>query len=274
LLLTLASGVIHAAAATEAEFVFDDSPSPMLVLRRAGTLAPLAAGQTCASLEKSFFASRRGEGEGIEKLASAWEPWSDDDREGVVKCEEFPCAVKLDAAETAALLKAPEAKRLETYLRLVRTRAEAYRKSGRAQDYEFSTVEYGAVREPFSEWAKLLKRGAPPAASARLWVRKLTAQNRTLRQVIERRESRTGTTREIWIRALYNDHFFDAWGEWAAFQCGKDGWKVELAMLVDVDLLKKTDVFSQLGRGKMKSASQEILQGEMKRWLEEIAKAR
>lgn len=243
------------------------------------TRGVLAHGQGCAALEKAFFESRnyaRGDLLDFE----IWKPWSWNDQKSVLDCKASPCGVKLDAEEARELGAQSESERMSKFLELVRRRAETYKKTGTPKDYEFPAAQFGAAIEPFTELAKKLGLRGKPEVAGKLQARKLIAggssapgasNGRVVRQIIERREVREGSRKEIWIRSVYTDHFFDAWGEWASFSCREgEGWKLEAAIIADLDLLKKKDFISRLGYGKMKSTSESVMQDEMMRWEAEI----
>lgn len=253
---------------------FDDSQAPRLLARR-GAKGPLPAGKSCEDLEQAFLGSRKAPAAVLSELGKVWEPWGEDDREEIGECSRIPCKVKLDGAEVAKLGAKPRGERLAAYLGLVMERAEQYRKENKPRDYEFAASEYGAIEEPFSALAKQLSVEAAPPGPGTLEARKLVAgassapggsKGRVVRQIVERRQRKSARKAEIWIRSVYTEHFFDAWGEWASFSCGPDGWRWDGAILVEVDLLKKKDFFSRIGRGKMKSTSETVMQDELSRW--------
>jgi hypothetical protein len=92
------------------------------------------------------------------------------------------------------------------------------------------------------------------------------SSGRNVRQVIERRESKG----MIWIRAVYTDHYFDGWGEWASFACDASGWRFDSAMILDVDLMKSGGFLARLGRGKMISTARDVMFDELTRWAAEV----
>lgn len=58
----------------------------------------------------------------------------------------------------------------------------------------------------------------------------------------------------LWVRDAYTDHYFDSWGEWHRVSCHSGSVHLVQALVLELDLLKKNDLLSRIGRGKMKSA--------------------
>jgi hypothetical protein len=71
------------------------------------------------------------------------------------------------------------------------------------------------------------------------------------------------------LRDVYTNHFFDGWGEYLDVSCEVDSGAVWLAqgLVVDLDLLKKGDLFSVISRSKMREAFSDT----GSRYLERIA---
>ncbi|HUP56602.1 MAG TPA: hypothetical protein VM598_04060 [Bdellovibrionota bacterium] len=202
--------------------------------------------------------------DGWKSAWSSWEPWTGEDIEAVSDCDDFPCDVKLNAAEADAMKKAPEAERMAKFRSLVEARSRRYLKSGERKEYEFAG-------DPVDPWAHLEKLGlrsqVPRPEKAQLWARKYNLdpkKMKTLHQILDLRSARSksGTEAALWVRDAYTDHYFDGWGEWATLACdppgaSKKGVTLVHALYLEVDLLKKTDLFSRLARGKLRSAIEE-----------------
>jgi len=82
---------------------------------------------------------------------------------------------------------------------------------------------------------------------------------RPVRQVLDRRFASSPDEAVVWLRDAYSAHYFDSWGEWIDLSCDPKSRSLVLVqvLLVELDLMKDTDIFSKLGRGKMKSAVEE-----------------
>lgn len=195
-----------------------------------------------------------------ETLFGAWEPWTKKDIDAVNDCDDFPCDVKLNSKETQVLAKSSIADRKSKYFEVVRSRIDHYLKTERRGEYEFPG-------NPVDPWALLRKEGFASKLSLpgmpSLYERKLDFGQdsfRPLRQILDIRFSKSAAGNLFesvsWLRDIYTDHYFDSWGEWTWVQCDLNSKKVTVvqALLVEMDLLKKTDLLSRLGRGRMRSA--------------------
>jgi hypothetical protein len=189
-----------------------------------------------------------------------WEEWSDEDLDAVKDCDDFPCEVKLNRAEVAEMAKAGEETRKATFLSLVRARVTEALKSGKRKEYEFAG-------DPVDPWAGFeaagFKTELKPGEKPELWIRKLNlapGKFRPFRQILERRDAASATEATMWVRDLYDAHYFDSWGEWMDVRCDPATKRVTIvqAILVELDLLKKHDLFSSIARPRMRSAVQEI----------------
>jgi hypothetical protein len=255
---------------------FQDSDSPKVVSYRVQHVE----NEPCAPWVKAFMEDPRGVHLGNpEKHAKwpewggwpawkegwrSWEPWAGDDIDAVKDCTGYPCDVKLNQAEAAQMKAAPKEERLQKFFDIVQARSERYVKTGDRKEYEFPG-------DPVEPWAYLEKQGLhstvkrPEAAD--LWVRKNNLdpkRMKTLHQVLDRRSAKNaaGTSAELWVRDVYTDHYFDGWGEWASLTCDPKGAPnagvtVVQALFLEVDLLKKNDIISRIGRGKLKGAIEE-----------------
>jgi hypothetical protein len=190
----------------------------------------------------------------------AWEPWDDDDSEELEDCKRTPCKVKLDPAEAQALGARAKSQRYIQFLTLVTQRAQRYLSSEERPGYE-----NGKSLEP---WAELKSRGfkslnqAVPK-KAELWQRRLdfhVAPMKPIRQILDKRVAISPLSGDLWIRDVYTAHYFDTWGERLHVQCDPESHEVWVvhALLVDFDLMKKTDLLSRIARPRMKRAMQDL----------------
>jgi hypothetical protein len=194
-----------------------------------------------------------------------WGPWlplESKELDAIQDCSKFPCNVKFDAAETEQMKKAQKGDRAAKFLALIWARARDYQKSEVRKPYEFP----GGITDP---WAGFEKRGlksdlAKPATQD-LGVRVLDFKQsrvRPIRQLLDRRVAISSDRQQasIWLRDVYTDHYFDGWGEWASIQCepAKHDIVVTMALSIELDLLKKTDLFSSLAKGSMRDSVRKL----------------
>lgn len=189
----------------------------------------------------------------------AWSPWSVRDRSGVTDCDDFPCKVKFNHAETQAMAAAGEKARLERFESLVAARTARFLKAG-AEEFEFPG-------KPIDPWAVLDRDGfsypepTRPAALGRLRARAFNlspGKMATLHQILETRTAKVPGRAALWTRAAYSDHYFDAWGEFLGVECVNDGSaRILQTLVVEFDLMKKNDIFSKIARGRMRDAIEE-----------------
>ena len=190
----------------------------------------------------------------LEALKS-WEPWNEEDLHSIRKCDSQPCDMKLGDGEVAQLKATPENGRLAKYQDFVVARAKGYLANQERKEYEFP----GAITEPWSYFERRgFKTELKIPAEAHLFVRKLDlapGQARTLHQILDRRIATSSRETVIWVRDLYDDHYFDSWGEWTQLTCSESGEiRLVQALFFEFDLLKKSDLISRIMRGKMKGA--------------------
>lgn len=204
----------------------------------------------------------------------AWQPWEPKELDAVVSCRNFPCDVKLDSSETSRMAMTKSANRLHEYQTLVQNRVFQYKKTEVRRPYEFPG-------DPIDPWQYLgqylgqflgrtgnfTKERRPQVGQ--FYMRKLDFASdkiQPLRQVLDRRtqSSSSGKSSEkeatVWLRDIYTNHYFDSWGEWTHLVCvGDSGTDLLLvqSLVVELDLLKKTDLLSRMMRGKMRSAVEE-----------------
>jgi hypothetical protein len=196
------------------------------------------------------------------KSRESWQPWSEEDQKAVEGCDSFPCAVKFNLSEVLEMKKASSKQRLKTFFDLVKLRALSYFKTQERKEYEFPG-------NPVDPWSFLEKKGflstsLKPSLPS-FYLRKLDfapGKIRPIRQVLDQRSARSpsGLEATVWIRDAYTDHYFDSWGEWASISCNPPGPRAVLitqALVLELDLLKKTDVMSKMFSGKMKDAVKE-----------------
>jgi hypothetical protein len=191
------------------------------------------------------------------KQGARFQPWGswDDDRDAVVGCDEFPCKIKFDRAETLAIAAKPSAERLPEVLSKIDARVTAYLASSERKGYD-------RVEPPLDPWKIFPKHGhvLPPellAGKPSLFLRKINFGGdvyRPIRQVLDERVF-SDAQRVIRIsRDIYTAHYFDGWGEWFEARCEQDGKSVLFLheLLLEFDLLKRTDLISKIARPKMR----------------------
>jgi hypothetical protein len=196
------------------------------------------------------------------QLEKSWGPWDEDDINAIKDCDDFPCAVKLNSVEASKLSSSSVEGRQKKYFSVVGERVAQYLRTQERKEYEFSG-------NPVDPWALLEKHGfvskstKPPQPL--LYSRKLdfgSGKVQPIRQVLDWRVAKAPSGREVttWMRDAYTDHYFDSWGEWTHFSCSSSKSKTSTViqvLIVELDLLKKTDLISKIMRGKMKSAIEE-----------------
>lgn len=193
------------------------------------------------------------------KAFEPFEPYSDKDRNAVLDCDEFPCAVKLNASEVAKMKSASRSERFDVFFDLVRARVKNYLEKGERKEYEFA----GDPVDPFALLGAKLKgegsdiRGKDSKLYARIIDLK-DARARPIRQIIDERyaEGKSGDYQlAVFLsRDVYTAHYFDSWGEYEALLCNEKSKELRLiqAYLFELDLLKKEDMISVISRGAMK----------------------
>jgi hypothetical protein len=213
-----------------------------------------------------------------EAATADWTPWRSEETEGIETCDKLPCDVKLDAAETAEMAAAPRGARKAKYLELILERVRRYQKTGVRKEYEFPG-------DPVDPWALFetlgLKSPLPiPAANgpkSRLELRRVEffpGRVKTMHQILDTRvaESADGQEATLWRRDAYTDHYFDSWGEWADVGCDASGVTVTQAVMLELDLMKKTDVLSKMMRSKMRGAAEDNGAIYLNTWFERLKK--
>jgi len=190
-----------------------------------------------------------------ERMTQAFFPWTTEDTEAVEKCASFPCDIKLNAKENARVAALPAEKRRSEWEKVIGDRMALYLSNGTRQSYLYP----GDPMDPWHTFTQMglsvpeLKQGKPNLLVRRL---KFSAgKMRPLRQVLDLRSEVTTHSVKVWVRDVYTDHYFDSWGEWHQADCEKDGTLTLIqSLVVDFDLLRKTDIISSLAKGKMRSA--------------------
>lgn len=191
------------------------------------------------------------------QAVKSWGPWKRDDIEAIDQCEKLPCKVKLNAAETAQMAAVLPTYRQKRFFELIRARAQNYLKSEARTEYEFA----GAPVDPWKRLEELGLRSPlamPP--QPKLTLRRIDffpGKLQTIHQVLDHRLAVAQDRRRatLWRRDVYTDHYFDSWGEWADVNCGGDGSvTVTQGLLVELDLMKKTDLVSKFMRSNMRDA--------------------
>lgn len=201
-----------------------------------------------------------------------WKPFEGNEKDAVEDCDHFPCDVKLDSAETEQMKSTARDGRVPKYLSLVYARVRDYLKSGQLKPFEFP----GGISDPWTELEKQgLKSTLEQPKSAVLEVRRIDfkeSRMRPIRQILDRRTTVSQNEASVWIRTVYNDHYFDGWGEWGDVRCDtrKKSAIVTLAVLIELDLLKKTDLWSSLSKGSMRDGVERLSQNYEDQWFEEL----
>jgi hypothetical protein len=238
---------------------FDANGAKLLVVR-AEKWDSAISGKKCRDWVVSLLEQKPGTPLALSSWTQAfhlnWEPWTEEELSGIHDCEAEPCKIKLNPEEVLQMKKVEgKASKLHKYQDLVIQRSEKYFKTGERKEYEFP----GKIADPWSQFeAQGLTTDLPRPERGTLWVRKLDfapGQAKALHQVVDRRVAVSGDRSKavVWIRDAYTDHYFDSWGEWTAIQCEEKGAWVVQALFLELDLLKKTDLFSKLMRGKLRA---------------------
>jgi hypothetical protein len=235
---------------------------------------------SCAPWIHAFTSNMRGIQGGPQW--SAWLPFEKDEKEAIEDCHEEPCAVKLNEKEVAQMATVAQSgkdsgdksPRFEKFLSLVLDRATAYKASGVRSEYEYT----GGITDP---WAYFEKNGYKTdlvmPVTPNLGLRKLDFHNsrvRPIRQMVDRRVavSKNHTEASLWIRDIYSNHYFDAWGEWGHISCDpqKHEVTVVLATNVEFDVLKNHGLFASISRGSAKGSMQTLTEDYLDQWWSEI----
>ena len=187
---------------------------------------------------------------------SAWEPWESKELDEIQSCDDFPCDVKLDQLEVKTMKIASKASRLHKYEALVLARVQKFSETGEKSEYEFP----GAIENLFLIFEKMgFKSELKSSSKPRQIYRTVSFGQGTkpIRQVLERTFSSSPDEALIQIRDAYTNHYFDGWGEWIDVQCHGTETQVIAALSLELDLLKKHDIFSIISRSKIRSAMEE-----------------
>ena len=193
-------------------------------------------------------------------LNQGWSPWSSSDSLMVTDCNRFPCKVKLDANEVGKIYTASNGDRKFIYLGLVGSRISAYAKTEERKAFEFP----GRRTDPWSFFEKHgLKSNLTKSKAIQMVGRKLTFPSdklKPVRQVLDVRRAEGPLEATLWVRDIYNDHYFDGWGEWAHLECNAEKTELILVqgMFVELDLMKQTDLLSRMSRNRMRQAVEEF----------------
>ncbi len=185
---------------------------------------------------------------------AGWGDWADD-IDAVEKCGSFPCKIKFDEAETMAVAAKKKEDRLAEALRQIDARVAGYASHFRRKGYDLP-------EDPQDPWKVFVARGhvLPEGfakSKATYVARKLPfgdGSYRPLRQIFD---VRTFETKDRFVRIyrdVYTSHYFDGWGEWVEARCSSERKELRLLhdLLIEFDLLKKTDLLSMIARPKMR----------------------
>lgn len=231
---------------------FDERAGTTLIVLRMEQI-PMESSQKCAEW-KSAVATLPSGTSSYEGSFMGWGPWAEYEREPIEECDKFPCDVKLSKPEIEKLKSSSAMYRKKIFLDLVKERVENYLKTQSRPEYEFA----GRPADPFQlfEFNKYSSKQDLPD-KPKLFLRNLDfapGKFRVVRQVLDRRELISENSATVWVRDVYNAHYFEAWGEFYKVECHleKKFGRVFLAITPEVDNLKSTDLFSLIGRGKIR----------------------
>ena len=186
----------------------------------------------------------------------------------------MPCDVKLNEAETAQMAASEKSVRLAKFTDLALERVHRYQKTQERKEYEFA----GDPMDPWKYFDTLgLKSLLAMPAKQQLELRRVDffpGRVKTLHQVFDTRISVASDRREatLWRRDAYSDHYFDGWGEWADVSCAAGTVTVVQAVMLELDLMKKTDLISRLMHSKMRGAAEDNGVIYLTRWFERLRK--
>lgn len=197
---------------------------------------------------------------------------------GIKRCVRSPCTVKLGRAEVDRLAASSEGDRPVLFHQLVAQRLSQYRASGDRPPYEEGRGRESSNRGDPWLWFETHGYRVPVSASQSLglWARAFNLDPRrmnTLRQVMDRQQwsSEHGTRWTERSRDVYSNHYFDAWGEWRELQCSDRSVRLAQALVMDLDLLKKRDLLSVLGRGEMRRGVKTHAEGYLRQVSDRLA---
>ena len=202
----------------------------------------------------------------------AWQPFEEKDLENMKDCTRYPCDLKFDRHEVERLAAVPEAQRPNEFLILVGERATRYVETQKRGEYEFP----GDPVDPWKVFDEAgLKSPLQRPLAGTLWIRSQAFPDHRIRpicQVLDLRSavSTTGTEATVWVRDAYTSHYFDGWGEYAHVSCNSGTATVELGLMVEFDLLKKSDLFSLISRGRLRNAVHETGSWYLDQWFGEM----
>jgi hypothetical protein len=257
---------------------------PMLVMMRAEKVPTVGKAEAICkrwieSLETDSIGHDLGGASKLQYAAATpdWGPWKSEEIEGIEHCDKQPCDVKLDGSEVAQMAATPKAGRRAKYLELILDRVQRYIKTQERKEYEFPG-------DPLDPWKVFVTLGLssplpiPPPSKGRLELRRVEffpGRVKTMHQILDTRvaEAADGQEATLWRRDAYTDHYFDSWGEWADVGCGGGGVTVTQAVMLELDLMKKTDLLSKLMRSKMRGAAEDNGAIYLNGWFERLKKS-
>ena len=253
---------------------FEDDGPVLLVMRIERMPAP-----SCAPWIQALTAERAGSHIGAVPAPEAWlagwkawQPFEEKDLDNMKDCKRYPCDLKFDRHEVGRMASVPEAQRPNEFLILVGERAMKYAETQKRREYEFPG-------DPVDPWKVFddagLKNPLSRPSTGSFWIRSQTFSDHRIRpicQVLDFRSavSATGTEATVWVRDAYTSHYFDGWGEYGDVTCGSGTVTVELGLMVEFDLLKKSDLFSLISRGRLRNAVHETGSGYLDHWFGEM----
>jgi hypothetical protein len=187
-------------------------------------------------------------------MEQAFLPWTEEDLKAVEGCSRFPCDIKLNAQENARVAGQTPSLRKAEWQKVIQDRVALFLSNGTRQSYLYPG-------DPLNLWSRFKGMGfsipVVKSKKSNLQVRRLkfsAEKMRPLRQVLDVHSEISPRSVKIWIQDVYTAHYFDSWGEWHQADCAQDGTLLLIqSLVVDFDLLRKTDIISSLAKGKMRS---------------------
>jgi hypothetical protein len=273
-----------------ADLLKEDNPwhgfrdqAPVLTVLRAQKVSTQGAGHaSCRGWIDALTDDRLGREvdaatpEEWENAVKEWEPWTEEDDKAINDCSKMPCDIKLNEYETVQMKLVEPSIRRKKFFQIVLDRIHAYQKSQERKEYEFP----GDPVDPWKYFEALgLKSAVTIPPKGDLQIRRAAffpGRVKTLHQVLDRRVAMTPNLHEatLWRRDVYTDHYFDSWGEWADVTCDPSAGTATItqALMLELDLMKKTDLFSKLMRGKMRGAAEDNGAVYLTQWFERLRK--
>ncbi len=212
----------------------------------------------------------------------AWGTFESAELKLIQECDSLPCAVKLDENEVVRITAAPKEKRLARFFELMQARLDEFRATSQRRATEFPGKLMDASEELKARGANAHLQGKDAGwksiEDTRLRVLPFdSGEKKTIRQIMHWKRGERPDDAYVLGQDVYTNHYFDAWGEYLDLRClaatGEGGARAQVlqALLIDLDLLKKNDLFSRLGRPKMRDGVEKEGYRYLDRIFEELA---